>query len=100
MRGEVLHYDETQGFGFITGADGNRYTFRREDLRRAFPVPKGAIVEFKESGGQARDIFPIRGESPFAAPAAAPSAAAAHPRQFGRLAVNPAPASTGLWGYF
>ncbi|RVA85503.1 DUF805 domain-containing protein, partial [Mesorhizobium sp. M7A.F.Ca.CA.004.01.1.1] len=26
MRGEVLHYDEIQGFGFISGADGNRYT--------------------------------------------------------------------------
>ncbi|TGV84594.1 DUF805 domain-containing protein, partial [Mesorhizobium sp. M2D.F.Ca.ET.145.01.1.1] len=23
MRGEVLHYDEDQGFGFITGADGS-----------------------------------------------------------------------------
>jgi len=30
MQGEVLHYDEAQGFGFITGADGNRYTFARE----------------------------------------------------------------------
>ncbi|TIW52928.1 MAG: DUF805 domain-containing protein, partial [Mesorhizobium sp.] len=26
MRGEVLHYDEQQGFGFITGADGKRYS--------------------------------------------------------------------------
>lgn len=39
MRGEVLHYDEDQGFGFITGADGNRYTFRREDLRRETSMP-------------------------------------------------------------
>ncbi|TIR45183.1 MAG: DUF805 domain-containing protein, partial [Mesorhizobium sp.] len=26
MRGEVLHYDEHQGFGFISGADGRRYS--------------------------------------------------------------------------
>ncbi|WP_352935717.1 hypothetical protein [Mesorhizobium sp. M1169] len=40
MRGEVLHYDEDQGFGFITGADGNRYTLAREDLRREAGLPE------------------------------------------------------------
>ncbi len=102
MRGEVLHYDEAQGFGFITGSDGNRYTFAREDLRRAFPVSKGTQVEFKESGGQARDIFSIRGEMQQAtAAASAPSA----PQPFGRNAVAGGPvgqeyASTDLWSYF
>ena len=47
MRGEVLHYDEAQGFGFITGADGNRYGFGREDLAKAFHVARGTPVEFQ-----------------------------------------------------
>ncbi len=58
MRGEVLHYDEAHGFGFITGDDGNRYTFRREDLRRSFPLSRGVAVEFRQSGDQARDVAP------------------------------------------
>ena len=50
MRGEVVHYDEAQGFGFLQGADGNSYSFRREDLRRDMPMPKGTAVEFKVNG--------------------------------------------------
>ena len=104
MRGEVLHYDETQGFGFITGSDGNRYTFRREDLRQAFPVLKGTPIVFRESGSQAREIFSIRDEAPAGAPTTAPLATTAatpavpRPQNFGRFAVE-SPASTGLWSY-
>ncbi|TIW32039.1 MAG: DUF805 domain-containing protein, partial [Mesorhizobium sp.] len=50
MRGEVLHYDEDQGFGFITGADGNRYTFAREDLRREASMARGTAIEFQPAG--------------------------------------------------
>lgn len=96
MRGEVLHYDENQGFGFIAGADGNRYAFARENLRREFPVSKGTLVEFKEGGGQARDIFSIRGESP-SRPGVTPMPES--PQHFGRLAINDTP-SPGLWRYF
>ncbi|WP_352724395.1 hypothetical protein [Mesorhizobium sp. M0500] len=67
MRGEVLHYDEDQGFGFITGADGNRYTLAREDLRREASVAGGTTVEFQPAGGRARDVFSIRAQ-----PASAP----------------------------
>ncbi|RUU09670.1 DUF805 domain-containing protein, partial [Mesorhizobium sp. M6A.T.Ca.TU.002.02.2.1] len=74
MRGEVLHYDETQGFGFITGADGNRYSFAREDLRREASMAKGALVEFQPGGGHARDVFSINAQT---AAAGAPAAAAA-----------------------
>ena len=96
MRGEVLHYDESQGFGFITGADGNRYTFTREDLRREAPMSKGTAVEFRPVAGQAKDIFSIRAQMQTAGSAPAPSV----PQHFGRFAVNEAPASTGLWSYF
>lgn len=93
MRGEVLYYDETQGFGFLLGADGNRYAFGREDLRRVMPIDKGAEVEFQPSGGKARDVFTIR--SQVMAPATAQP-----PQQFGRMAVSTAVEKTSLWSYF
>ncbi|WP_027162872.1 DUF805 domain-containing protein [Mesorhizobium sp. WSM1293] len=110
MRGEVLHYDGDQGFGFITGADGNRYTFTRESLRRETAMPNGTAVEFQPGGGQARDVFSIA--APTAAPAAAepgikaapvqasvPPAAAPSPAQhFGRSSETAEPSD--LWGYF
>lgn len=109
MRGEVLHYDESQGFGFITAVDGNRYTFSREDLRREVIISKGMQVEFQPSGSQAREIFSIRaqlGASTGSAPAAGMAAADAppspvqSPRHFGRAAVSEYAGNTGLWSYF
>ncbi|WP_026227696.1 DUF805 domain-containing protein [Hoeflea sp. 108] len=122
MRGEMLHYDEAQGFGFIEGADGNRYGFTREDLRQAMAVGKGTEVEFTPSGGQARDVFPIH--APVARSAGPMPQPGRSVPQFGRRGVadsQPAPAqavprapryepaysdaaygepSTGLWSYF
>ena len=89
MRGEVLHYDDEQGFGFINGADGKRYAFERSDLRRLVPVGKGTVVEFQIDGATAREIFIIRSDMRASAPA-----------QFGRDAVAAEPESTGLWSYF
>ncbi|RUW18093.1 DUF805 domain-containing protein, partial [Mesorhizobium sp. M4B.F.Ca.ET.013.02.1.1] len=60
MRGEILHYDEDQGFGFLTGADGNRYSFAREDMRRETSLTKGAVVEFQPDRGQARNVYSVR----------------------------------------
>ncbi|MCF6098259.1 DUF805 domain-containing protein [Mesorhizobium muleiense] len=106
MRGEVLHYDEDHGFGFITGADGNRYTFAREDLRREATIGRGAAIEFQPAGGRAREIFSICAQTA-SPPADAPAAIAAPtqtgnapvaPQHFGRFAEN-APA-TDLWSYF
>lgn len=112
MRGEVLHYDEGQGFGFITGADGNRYTFTRENLRRQTAMTKGTVVEFQPGGGQARDVFSIAAASPVAsslaagaalsaAPAqagAAPATAPSQAQHFGRSSEPAEPSD--LWGYF
>ncbi|MER8830804.1 DUF805 domain-containing protein [Mesorhizobium sp. M0938] len=97
MRGEVLHYDEDQGFGFITGADGNRYTFAREDLRREASMVRGTAIEFQPAGGRARDVFSIQTASSPAAPSQAGEAPWA-PQRFGRFAEN-GPA-TSLWSYF
>jgi len=110
MRGEVLHYDEDQGFGFITGADGNRYTFRREDLRRQTAMARGTVVEFQAGSGQARDVFSITAQTggPVAEAAAnttpaqavnAPVAASPSPH-FGRFAGSEPAEPTGLWSYF
>ncbi|MER9299854.1 DUF805 domain-containing protein [Mesorhizobium sp. M0621] len=111
MRGEVLHYDEEQGFGFITGADGNRYTFTRENLRRQTAMLKGTIVEFQPGGGQARDVFSIATQTATKAPDAgagtntastqagnAPVASAFQAQHFGRSSEPAEP--TDLWGYF
>ncbi len=96
MRGEILYYDETQGFGFIAGADGNRYTFRREDIERPFPVARGAAIEFREAGTRARDVMPAGGDA-----AQRPVAAVAvQPPPVGvPTPTKQAPASS-LWGYF
>ena len=111
MRGEVLHYDQAQGFGFIAGTDGNRYTFAREDLRGTAIPGKGTQIEFQPSGGQARDVFAIHAQVGEPQRAAAPAAAMSVP-QFGRRGADQdvsqfsgavaagEPAPTGLWSYF
>jgi len=100
MRGEVLHYDEAQGFGFISGADGNRYSFRREDLRRDAPMTKGTLVEFEPNNGQARGVFSIRAMTA-SVPSVGPGDPSPHAgsQQFGRYASAESPASTGLFSY-
>ena len=126
MRGEVLHYDQAQGFGFLKGADGNSYGFRREDLRRDAVLAVGGSVEFQPRGGEAKDIFTIRAPihhasvpsivaapattaaaAPLPAPMTAAPAAAPVYRQpveehphFGRAALADTHEDTGLWSYF
>lgn len=102
MRGEVLHYDEIQGFGFIAGDDGVRYAFAREHLRRGASAPKGTLVEFRESGGHARDVVAVRPEPDAGTPAAADAPIATKPGgNFGRSpAVSRRREATGLWSYF
>jgi len=109
MRGEVLHYDEQQGFGFIAGADGKRYSFAREDLRREMALSRGAEVEFQPNGDRASNISPVRapmtGPAESTAPAAAaavplPGSAPAAPAHFGRNAESAMAEPTGLWSYF
>lgn len=91
MKGEVLHYDDEQGTGQISGADGIRYSFTRGDLKQLKPIAKGSKVDFDFDGKQAKDIYLDEPE------AAAPT-----------MAMRPgmAPysgtieADLGLWGYF
>jgi uncharacterized membrane protein YhaH (DUF805 family)/cold shock CspA family protein len=108
VRGEVLHYDVAQGFGFITAVDGSRYTFSREDLRRDAPMSKGMAVEFQPAGSHARNVLSFRAQ--FGIPSVMPSDPAASPRasaasapmaqQFGRAAASGSAGNASLWGYF
>ena len=123
MRGEVLHYDQSQGFGFLKGADGNSYGFRREDLRRDAVLTVGGSVEFQPRDGQAKDIFTIRAPvqrasvpsiAANAVPPAAPAPAAVAPAapvpayqqslgpypHFGRSGFADGYENTDLWSYF
>lgn len=109
MRGEILHYDAEQRFGFITGADGKRYSFAREDLRREINLVKGDAVEFQPNGERASAIFSVRARTTVPADSATPVAAAASPlagsapvspAHFGRNAESGAAETTGLWSYF
>jgi uncharacterized membrane protein YhaH (DUF805 family)/cold shock CspA family protein len=97
MRGEVLHYDEEQAFGFISGADGNRYTFERSDLRRPAPVSRGTRVEFRAEGDHARQIFLLRDAC---LPSTGGVKTPASDAQFGRLATADQQETASLWGYF
>ncbi|MGE0501152.1 MAG: DUF805 domain-containing protein [Rhizobiaceae bacterium] len=109
MRGEVLHYDDDLGVGFITGTDGQRYGFERGDMRRLIPVTKGTRVEFREDNGRARDIFvvndrmgnvPAATSVPQVGTGAPVAPVAAPPQHFGRYAVSGETESTGLFSYF
>lgn len=82
MRGEVLHYDDNAGRGYISGDDGQRYLFERAAMAQLVAVGKGTRVDFRAEGNQALEIFVISGA----------------PVQFGRAA-DPGEA-LGLFGYF
>lgn len=64
MRGEILHFDETLGTGYITGDDGIRYSFAKTDLKRPFPIRRGARVDFEVDGRNAREMLAVRPAQP------------------------------------
>lgn len=89
MRGEVLHYDDGVGQGFISGDDGNRYSFERADLQQLQPVWKGSRVDFAAEGDFAREIFIVE-----------TAKATNQPSQFGRFASEDTGEALSLFGYF
>ena len=111
MRGEVLHYDEAQGFGFITGADGNRYTFRaRESAPRSVGGQgRGRRIPTGRRPG-ARRLFDLRPDrhsgrrrcrrDRCTTSAGTHACGRAQPQHFGRFAEIEPDETTGLWGYF
>lgn len=56
MQGDVLYFDAERGVGFVTGDDGNRYHFDRDDLPGGLEPAKGMRVAFVPAGNRARAI--------------------------------------------
>lgn len=86
MRGEVIHYDDNQGVGYISGDDGERYGFARADMKQLVAIGRGTRVDFTRDGANARDIFVMAGA----------------PSGFGRAPVvtDARDSDPGLFGYF
>ncbi len=46
MRGTILHYDSTTQDGIISANDGNRYSFKKNDIKSIIQIQKGMYAEF------------------------------------------------------
>jgi len=64
MKGDILHYDDNSGTGYIAGDDGIRYTFIRSDLKQLRPIGPGTRVDFDVDGRTATDIFIVDAPAP------------------------------------
>ena len=61
MRGKVLGYDATSGGGMISGADGSRFAFARDDLQGGSALAiAGQEVDFEVANGGAKSVFILR----------------------------------------
>lgn len=74
MKGAILGFDASAGFGHIRGEDDRRYRFEQGDLRADRPVRGGEAVDFEVEDGAARDVYVLGAAPP--TPAARPPAAA------------------------
>lgn len=69
MRGQVLGVDRVSGEGQISGEDGHRYTFRREDWSDEKGPAVGVRIDFATEGTRALRIFRLPEAQAVAAPA-------------------------------
>jgi len=60
MRGNVIIYDETLNCGEISGRDGCRYNFTRQDWTGSNPPAVGLEVDFVEYENTAKGIVAMR----------------------------------------
>jgi hypothetical protein len=59
MQGRILGFDEAAGTGMISGEDGKRYRFTRDDWRGTGVARAGVAVDFDGNGEAASDIYPV-----------------------------------------
>ncbi|MES2337505.1 MAG: TM2 domain-containing protein [Pseudomonadota bacterium] len=64
MRGQILGVDRTTGDAQVTGEDGNRYRFRRDDWADPVGPAVGAMVDFDVSDGRAVSVYRVPGSVP------------------------------------
>ncbi|MGZ9107263.1 MAG: hypothetical protein ACXW4B_00380 [Micavibrio sp.] len=60
MQGTVLQYDASTHKGFISGHDGNRYTFTQLDWTTNIKPKEGMKVDFETSEKLAKEIVAIK----------------------------------------
>lgn len=64
MKGKVLIFDETTLSGKISGFDGNRYSFVRQEWQSDTPPKNGTEVDFEISEGNfAKEILVVKNSS-------------------------------------
>ncbi|MEO1045820.1 MAG: TM2 domain-containing protein [Pseudomonadota bacterium] len=59
MRGKILGVDRVTGKGQISGDDGQRYQFGKEDWSAQAPPAIGALVDFEVNGKDALSVFRV-----------------------------------------
>ncbi|MBP9023778.1 MAG: TM2 domain-containing protein [Spirochaetes bacterium] len=63
MKGTVIIFDEATHSGKISGHDGKRYSFTRQDWTDSKPPKKGIEVDFDADGDNAKDLVVLKGSS-------------------------------------
>ena len=51
MKGKVKFFNETKGFGFISGDDGKEYFVHSSALKDGVSLKEGTVVEFEIEQG-------------------------------------------------
>lgn len=64
MRGQILGVDRNSGDAQVTGEDGRRYRFRREDWADPVGPAVGALVDFEVADGRAISVYRVPGSVP------------------------------------
>jgi TM2 domain-containing membrane protein YozV len=57
MKGKILTFDELTNRGIISGEDGNRYEFVRNEWREQVAPSSGREVDFETEESAAKDIY-------------------------------------------
>ncbi len=64
MRGQILGVDRNSGDAQVTGEDGKRYRFRRDDWADPVGPAVGAMVDFDIADGRAVSVYRVPGSMP------------------------------------
>lgn len=64
MRGQILGVDRNSGDAHVTGEDGRRYAFRREDWADSVGPAVGVMVDFDVADGRAVSVYRVPGTVP------------------------------------
>ncbi len=100
MRGTILGYDAVNHTGVISGFDGNRYDFVRQEWRAEGVPPVGLEVDFQPVEGKATVIYPLQTPASAAPVAAGAASASASASASAATAASVGGAAPFRWGDF